>query len=305
MTDAREPNPSPPLLRAKEARLLVDGVVVAPSLSLCSEGDRVLVVGETGPLVRVLAGGVAPGTSAGSACVSAGSFEVGGVELAAGVALGHVGVAFADPPLPVGLTVAGYLHWSARLGGVAVSDARNSVAEILAELGLERLSSRSLVSLTRLERRALSLASALVLRPEVLVLEDPMRGLDAAAAAAMFGALDLATRSRRVVVAVDELLFAEPYGALFRGANWVVWLRDGAVVHEGPPDAILGCARAYVVRGTGPLDLFAEELTRAGVEVRGGGTGLVVLLPADVEPRVVVAAAARVGVGLTGLVPLA
>jgi len=302
VTDAERPS-GPPLLRAESARLLVDGVVMYAALTCESRGGRVVVFGDIEPLVRVLSG-TAAGASSGSAAVAGGAFEVAGVDVSSAAFRHEVGVALRDVPLPERWSVARYLEWSARLAGLTARDARGRASECLAEVELLRLAGRLTTSLVRHERRLVTLVAALLTNPRALVLVDPLGELEPQGRAAMFDALDRASRARGVVVFQPSLSLEEVTLPLVLGATWVVCVRSGSLLLEGEPERFLGHARAYVVSGIGPVLTLADELERLGVTVSRRAGSLLVRLPEGTAPREVLAAAVRVGVGLTGLAPL-
>jgi energy-coupling factor transporter ATP-binding protein EcfA2 len=96
--------------------------------------------------------------------------------------------------------------------GVAPAAMRSRVGEVMDALGIAHLRDRTIVTLSGGERQRVAVAGALVLRPRLLVLDEPFSQLDADGSAAL---LDLCRRLRdsgtAVVVAehrLDEVLTA-------------------------------------------------------------------------------------------------
>jgi len=76
-------------------------------------------------------------------------------------------------------TVIHNVTYGLRARGVARADARREVQAMLSQLGLERLSEVSTRNLSGGERRRVALARALVLKPRLLLLDEPQNDLDA------------------------------------------------------------------------------------------------------------------------------
>jgi molybdate transport system ATP-binding protein len=102
---------------------------------------------------------------------------------------------------------------------------RATAADTLARLGLAPLAARHVLSLSYGELRKLLLARALAPRPEVLLLDEPLAGLDPAARAWMKRAIDDAAAHGAAVVAVSHHADEMP-GGLARVAE----LSGGAIV---------------------------------------------------------------------------
>jgi len=102
---------------------------------------------------------------------------------------------------------------------------RAAAAETLARLGLAPLAARHVLSLSYGELRKLLLARALAPHPEVLLLDEPLAGLDPVARAWMKRAIDDAAARGAAVVAVSHHADEMP-GGLARVAE----LSGGAIV---------------------------------------------------------------------------
>jgi energy-coupling factor transporter ATP-binding protein EcfA2 len=110
------------------------------------------------------------------------------------------------------------------------------VDEALRRVGLSGLHDRPPLSLSGGEQQRLLLASALAMRPLVLVLDEPTSGLDPVARAALFDVLaGLAATDGTAIVVVehDVELLAERVDRL-------LVLHDGRLVADGAPAAVLG-----------------------------------------------------------------
>lgn len=81
-------------------------------------------------------------------------------------------------PLYPEMTVSGYLAYRSRLKGERPSRVRRRVAETISACGLERVAWDRIAPLSRGWRKRIGIADALLRRPRLLLLDDPLAGLD-------------------------------------------------------------------------------------------------------------------------------
>jgi ABC-2 type transport system ATP-binding protein len=135
--------------------------------------------------------------------------------------------------LPKRLSVAENLRVYARLYGVARPRIR--VAELAEELDLAELLDRPYGNLSAGQRTRVSLAKALLNRPEVLLLDEPTASLDP----------DVGDRMRTLLEGYQKqsgctmLLASHNMGEVERMCDDVIMLRTGLVVDQGSPSALL------------------------------------------------------------------
>ncbi|MCA1643918.1 MAG: ABC transporter ATP-binding protein [Chloroflexi bacterium] len=90
----------------------------------------------------------------------------------------RIGYVPEEPMLYDGLTAEQYLQFVGRARGLGKQVRQVAVDTLLQVVGLEERRWRDVSSFSPGERRRLALASALVHEPDVLLLDDPLRGLD-------------------------------------------------------------------------------------------------------------------------------
>jgi energy-coupling factor transport system ATP-binding protein len=114
-------------------------------------------------------------------------------------------------------------------------DAEAAIARTLAQLGIGHLAEAYPRALSGGEAQRAAMAAILVGDPPLLLLDEPTRGLDYGAKAALAHLLrDLCARGRTVVMATHDVELAAAC------ADRVALLGDGELVVEGPAADLLG-----------------------------------------------------------------
>jgi ABC-2 type transport system ATP-binding protein len=91
---------------------------------------------------------------------------------------GRIGYLPDLPPLYGEMTVRAYLSFAARLRGLSRADADRSVAEIAEMTHIETVFADPIASLSHGFKQRVGIAQALVHRPRLLILDEPITGLD-------------------------------------------------------------------------------------------------------------------------------
>lgn len=308
-----------PVLRLSEARIVVDDVVAVEQLSLLSQGDRVLLVGEVDELMSLLTGVsmsargrvkksaqiAASSELPGKARLSRGEVFVCGRPVGAGGAhLVHAGVAALDPPLPRGFTAEQYLGWGARLSGVSKSASAELAVNALARVGLAQSRKRPVESFALPERRALLLAHAGVTSPEVIIAEAPLSGLEGAAAEFVLAAIAAVTLGRKAILSASRLSPASPEGFLAEGASYVAVIAGGALALSGVPGELLSGTSVYGLTVRANAAALENELVQRGMRCSGGPKHFSVVLPEGAGSRDILMAAKAAKATIVELLPL-
>jgi molybdopterin-binding protein len=167
------------------------------------------------------------------------------------------------------------------LRGRSRADRRRAVAAALEWFDLSGLSSADVRTLSGGEARRVALARALVLEPDVLLLDEPTAGLDATVRARFLHELERVARSRtRGIILITH----DPRDA-FGLADRIAVMHQGEIVQQGTPDDIM----------LRPATIFAAELTGAELLLNGTVTEVeyalaAVQLPGGVELHATIAA---------------
>ena len=107
---------------------------------------------------------------------------------------------------------------------------QNRVKETLEMFGLQSFASRSAQSLSGGEKRMASLAAVMIMRPEMLILDEPTIFLDARARKILVSALNDLTQTK--IIATHDIAFAQ------KVCTRVVILNHGSIAADAQPDLI-------------------------------------------------------------------
>jgi ABC-2 type transport system ATP-binding protein len=143
------------------------------------------------------------------------------------------------------------------------------IEELLEFVGLQADAGRKLDEYSKGMRQRLGLAAALLGDPQLLLLDEPLDGLDPAGQMAFRARLrDLADSGRTVVVSSHDLADIEAL------ADYVVVLNHGKLVTQGPLEDLLAGGATRVVAQ--PVEEARTALAAAGMNVRVDGGALIV-----------------------------
>ncbi|NTY60579.1 sulfate/molybdate ABC transporter ATP-binding protein [Mycolicibacterium sphagni] len=233
-------------------------------------GEVLAILGPNGAgkstTLHVIAGLLAPDT---------GRVHLGGralTDTSAGIQVAthdrRVGLLLQDPLLFPHLSVQANVEFAPRSRGAGRAAARTSAATWLAEVGLAELAARRPGQLSGGQAQRVAIARALAAAPEVLLLDEPLAGLDVAVAASVRALLRRVSSAegRATVLITHDLL------DVLTLADRVLVLEDGGVAEIGPVADVLAAPRSRfgariagvnVVRGVrgGPASLRAADGT--------------------------------------------
>jgi ABC-2 type transport system ATP-binding protein len=120
-----------------------------------------------------------------------------------------------------------------RLHHLTATEARNRADDLLERFALSGTGRRPVSTFSGGMRRRLDLAASLIVRPPVLIIDEPTTGLDPAGRQEVWSAM------RELVTAGTTLLLTTQYlEEADRLADRIALMRDGRVIAEGTPDEL-------------------------------------------------------------------
>ena len=158
--------------------------------------------------------------------------------------------------------------------GLSQAEVARRVETSLARVGLDlaTVGDKSPFELSGGQQRRVAFAGVLAMEPEVLVLDEPMAGLDPAARRDFLGLIDRLHRDGLTVVMVSHSM-----DDLAKCCERIVVMNEGAVFAEGTPAQVFAHADELKLIGLGvpAAQRMALALTEAGVPLRRGGLYMV------------------------------
>ena len=198
-----------------------------------------------------------------------------------------------------GMPLAEQIEYFGRLHGMTASDARTATRSWLTRLGLHTRADAKVESLSHGNQQRAQLAAALVHDPELLVLDEPLAGLDPGGIDAVTGVL-----RERIDAGCDVLLSSHQLDLVENICDSVVIIDHGRLVVSGTVDELATSGPQLVrVRIDSVTDAsWASELPGVTVLAVEAGTARLQLDAGVDRARVLAAAMARGSVSDFGVV---
>jgi ABC-2 type transport system ATP-binding protein len=200
--------------------------------------------------------------------------------------LGQVGALIEGPAFYPGLTGSQNL-------AVLATAAGHDQAQIPALLELVGLATRAgdrYRSYSFGMKQRLGIAAALLGEPKLLILDEPINGLDPAGVHEMRGMIGRLAGGERTVLVSSHVL-----SELEQVCDWLIVIDGGQLVFQGPAAELLDASGAGIVLAPehpGDIDRLGDLLAAAGYDSRAVASHLEVALD-GAEPRVLAAALNR------------
>ncbi|NNE50939.1 MAG: ABC transporter ATP-binding protein [Sulfitobacter sp.] len=217
-----------PLIDLQGVHYAPEGRPVLSGISLRTQARRIGIVGRNGSgktsLARVMAGLVP---------LAEGRVRIAGTDVARDrkAALAKVGILFQNPDHQIIFpTVEEEIGFGLRQQGHSKADVAAKVAETLAGFGKTHWASAALHQLSQGQRQLVCLMSVLAMRPALIILDEPLAGLD----------IPTTRQLQRVLAGLDISLVQithDPH--MVQGYDRVIWLEGGTIAAEGPAAPVL------------------------------------------------------------------
>ncbi|HEY8418700.1 MAG TPA: ABC transporter ATP-binding protein [Limnochordales bacterium] len=149
---------------------------------------------------------------------------------------------------------------------VPQAEIRRAVAEALELVGLAGLEARAPSQLSGGQQQRVALARALVMRPQVLLLDEPLSNLDAKLRKQVRQEL----RALQQRLGITSIYVTHDQSEALALSDIIVVMRDGVIQQIGPPEELYARpANAFVARFIGDANLVEAEVRGGAVWVRG------------------------------------
>ncbi len=146
-----------------------------------------------------------------------------------------VGLLFQEPDAQLfNSTVETEVAWGLENLGLPADDIRSRIDRFLAMFHLDHARHRFPSSLSGGEKKRLALASVLAMHPDILILDEPMGGLDPIGRQEVLAALSRLRKDRSATIIMTE---SDPDAAA-AFADRLVVLHEGRIAIEGPPRVV-------------------------------------------------------------------
>ena len=229
--DHKEGAPKTPLLRLRNLSKSYGQVEAVRPLDLdINRGDFFAILGPSGcgktTLLRMIGGFIAPTT---------GTVEIAGTDVTAlGPEKRPTNMVFQGLGLFPHMTVRQNVAYGLRIAKRQRSEIDDTVQEILALVRLQDLAERRINELSGGQQQRIALARALVMRPRVLLLDEPLAALDLKLRQAMQEELRRIHRS----IGGTFVFVTHDQGEALGLANVVAVMADGVIAQVGSPEDI-------------------------------------------------------------------
>ena len=177
-------------------------------------------------------------------------------------------------------TVYDYLMYIAALKGIRPAVAKQRVRELLKQVGLAKMRSKKMKTLSGGMKRRAGIAQAMLNDPKILILDEPTAGLDPSERIRFRNLISELSADRIVLLSTHIVSDIEYI------ANEILLMKDGCITTSGTAEEILASMPEKVWTFTVPkaqIDAYLKAYKVANVKTVPGGAELRVL--SDLRPN--------------------
>jgi molybdopterin-binding protein len=183
-----------------------------------------------------------------------------------------IGMVYQDYMLFPHMTVAENIGFGLKERGVSKKEWHAAVRDIAKTFGISHLLERYPKTLSGGEQQRTAIARSLLLRPSVLLLDEPLSALDTITRERLRDELKAIHKETGMTI----LHITHHFEDIYALANRVVVMREGTIVQEGTPDMIMHHPVSdFIANFTGMENIFTGDavVTQSGiVEIHIGTT---------------------------------
>jgi ABC-type Fe3+/spermidine/putrescine transport system ATPase subunit len=263
---ARPQADRPPLVRLRGLTKSYGSMVAVKPLDLdIHSGDFYALLGPSGcgktTLLRMIGGFTEP---------TAGTVEIDGVDVTRmGPERRPTNMVFQGYGLFPHMTVRQNIAYGLKLAKLPPVEVETRVKEIIGLVRLEQLAERRPDALSGGQAQRVALARALVMRPRVLLLDEPLAALDLQLRKAMQEELRRIHRS----IGGTFVFVTHDQGEAMALANRIAVMDAGACVQEGGPEEIYGAPRTrFISTFIGEANVLPGRRQGGRVTLEAGGS---------------------------------
>ncbi len=260
-----------------------DRKAVGPLSCSIADGEIVGLLGLNGAgkttTLRILACDLLP---------SSGSVVIDGLDVVENPheVRGRIGYLPDTPPLYPEMTVRGYLLFAAQLRGLSRAQAEKQVPEALAQTQLGGVADDPIASLSHGFKQRVGIAQAIVHRPRLLVLDEPITGLDPVQIVEMRELLR-GLKGKHTILLSSHIL-----SEISETCDRILVIKGGEIAAAGTEAELIarlqsGLRLEVTVRGSAEGTATIEAQVREVAQALPGVTSIKVLAAAEPGPRVV------------------
>jgi len=146
----------------------------------------------------------------------------------------RIGLVQTDPGLWLGYSAGANVDFGLKRRGIARQERKDRISEALGWFGVDSLKHRRVESLGRIESLRVALARALAVDPQVMILDDPLAGLNETEVQGLRDDIVRVQTEQRVTTVV----LARDVAPWWECADRISLLHDGRILRSGTPEEV-------------------------------------------------------------------